>query len=129
MLYVAGSISTKTGRAPRRATQLAVEKNVYGVVITTSPGPIPSAIRIIGPQLPCASAVNGVQILSRISMPAKIANVPIHTTQNSGCGNGCFATGTARVGRGAGASAFLQLTDAARIATTSPAVRSFMLAL
>jgi len=39
------SISTKTGLPPRRATELAVEKNVYGVVITSSPGFISRAIR------------------------------------------------------------------------------------
>ena len=44
MLKVAGSMSTKTGRAPSRAMAPAVAKNVYGVVTTSSPGPIPRAI-------------------------------------------------------------------------------------
>ena len=37
-------MSTNTGRAPTREMQPAVAKNVYGVVITASPGPIPRAI-------------------------------------------------------------------------------------
>ena len=44
MLKVFGSISINTGCAPSRVMQPAVEKNVNGVVITESPGPIPSAI-------------------------------------------------------------------------------------
>ncbi len=40
-----GSISTKTGFAPTNAMELAVAKNVYGVVITSSPSLIPNAIR------------------------------------------------------------------------------------
>src|ERR1700743_348422 len=42
-LYVTGSISTNTGFAPTRAIDPAVAKNVNGVVITSSPAPIPSA--------------------------------------------------------------------------------------
>src|SRR5437016_8697225 len=38
-------MSTKTGVAPTRAIAPAVAKKVYGVVITSSPGPIFSAIR------------------------------------------------------------------------------------
>ena len=38
-------MSTKTGVAPRRAIAPTVAKNVYGVVITSSPGPMSSAIR------------------------------------------------------------------------------------
>src|SRR5579883_2345237 len=45
MLYVSGSMSTKTGRAPSRQIVLAVAKKVYGVVMTSSPGPIPRAIK------------------------------------------------------------------------------------
>ena len=41
----AGSMSTNTGVAPRRAIAPAVAKNVYGVVMTSSPGPMSSAIR------------------------------------------------------------------------------------
>jgi len=44
MLYVSGSMSTKTGFAPRRAIEPAVEKKVKGVVITSSPDPMSSAI-------------------------------------------------------------------------------------
>ncbi len=40
-------MSTKTGLAPVRAIDPAVAKKVYGVVITSSPGPIPSAISAI----------------------------------------------------------------------------------
>ena len=40
-------MSTKTGLAPVRAIAPAVAKNVYGVVITSSPGPMSSAIRQI----------------------------------------------------------------------------------
>ena len=40
-------MSTKTGLAPVRAMAPAVAKNVYGVVITSSPGPMSSAIRLI----------------------------------------------------------------------------------
>ena len=39
-------MSTKTGLAPVRAMAPAVAKKVYGVVITSSPGPMPSAIRL-----------------------------------------------------------------------------------
>src|SRR5712671_3044719 len=38
-------MSTKTGVAPTRAIAPTVAKNVYGVVITSSPGPMSSAIR------------------------------------------------------------------------------------
>jgi hypothetical protein len=37
-------MSTKTGVAPTRAMQPAVAKNVNGVVMTSSPWPMPSAI-------------------------------------------------------------------------------------
>ena len=46
-LKVTGSISTKTGLAPIRAMEPAVAKNVYGLVMTSSPEPIPSAISAI----------------------------------------------------------------------------------
>ena len=39
-----GSMSTNTGRAPSRWITPAVAKKVNGVVITSSPGPTPSAI-------------------------------------------------------------------------------------
>ena len=39
---VARSTSTNTGRAPRCTMTFAVEHQVYGVVITSSPGPTPS---------------------------------------------------------------------------------------
>ncbi|MNW47663.1 hypothetical protein D3C74_250030 [compost metagenome] len=42
-LYVNGSTSAKTGSAPTRLIASAVAKNVNGVVITSSPGPIPAA--------------------------------------------------------------------------------------
>ncbi len=45
MLNVTGSISTNTGMAPTRTMAPTVAKNVYGVVMTSSPGPMPSAIR------------------------------------------------------------------------------------
>ena len=45
MLNVSGRMSTNTGVAPTRAMHPAVAKNVNGVVITSSPGPIPSAIK------------------------------------------------------------------------------------
>jgi len=38
-----GSMSAKTGAAPRRAIASAVAKKVYAVVTTSSPGPMPSA--------------------------------------------------------------------------------------
>ena len=38
-------MSTKTGVAPRRAIAPAVAKKVYGVVMTSSPGPMFSAMR------------------------------------------------------------------------------------
>ena len=47
MLHVSGSISTNTGVAPSRTMTSAVATNVNGVVITSSPGPIPSAIRLM----------------------------------------------------------------------------------
>ena len=40
-LNVAGSMSTRTGRAPRRTTEPAVAKNEYVEVTTSSPGPMP----------------------------------------------------------------------------------------
>ena len=43
MLYVLGSMSAKTGVPPQYSTQLADAANVIGVVITSSPGPIPAA--------------------------------------------------------------------------------------
>ena len=44
MLNVVGSMSTYTGFAPRMAMVSAVATNVNGVVITSSPGPMPRAI-------------------------------------------------------------------------------------
>jgi len=41
MLYVLGSISTKTGVAPSRLITSAVATNVNGVVKIASPGPTP----------------------------------------------------------------------------------------
>ena len=38
-------MSTNKGTAPRRVIEETVEKNVKGVVMTASPGPIPSAIK------------------------------------------------------------------------------------
>ena len=43
-LKVAGSMSQNSGRAPARAMVPAVAKKVNGLVITASPGPIPSAM-------------------------------------------------------------------------------------
>ncbi len=43
MFIVDSSISTKTGLAPTSAIISAVEIQVYGTVITSSPGPIPKA--------------------------------------------------------------------------------------
>jgi hypothetical protein len=43
-LNVEGSMSQKNGRAPSRATTPAVAKNVNGVVMTSSPGPMSSAM-------------------------------------------------------------------------------------
>ena len=44
MLNVTGSMSTNRGVAPSRLTQPAVAKNEYVGVMTSSPGPMPSAI-------------------------------------------------------------------------------------
>ena len=43
-LYVVGSMSAKSGRAPRRATVPAVAKKLNAVVTTSSPGPTSSAM-------------------------------------------------------------------------------------
>ena len=43
MLSVSGSTSTNTGRAPRCTMTLAVDANVIGEVITSSPAPTPTA--------------------------------------------------------------------------------------
>ena len=45
MFWVSGSTSTKTGTAPTWVMTFAVATNVSGVVITSSPGPTPAAIR------------------------------------------------------------------------------------
>src|SRR5579864_6398829 len=45
ILKVSGSMSTKTGLAPSRETVPAVAKKEYAVVITSSPGPTPAAIK------------------------------------------------------------------------------------
>ena len=47
IINVSGSTSTKTGRAPTRATEPAVAKNENVGVMTSSPGPIPRAINDI----------------------------------------------------------------------------------
>ena len=44
-MYVPESMSTNAGVAPRRAMTPAVAKKEYGVVTTTSPTPISSAIK------------------------------------------------------------------------------------
>ena len=46
ILQVSGRTSTNTGVAPRREMQPAVAKNENVVVITSSPGPMPSVIRV-----------------------------------------------------------------------------------
>ena len=46
MLNVSGSMSTKTGLAPVRQMLPAVAKKVYGVVMTSARGPMPSVIRL-----------------------------------------------------------------------------------
>ena len=43
MFAVAGSTSAKTGVPPAYSTAFADERNVIGVVTTSSPGPIPAA--------------------------------------------------------------------------------------
>ena len=45
MFRVTGSMSAKTGVAPSRAITPAVAKKEYGVVTTSSPGPMSSAMR------------------------------------------------------------------------------------
>ncbi len=45
-LKVSGSMSTKTGLAPNRTMAPTVAKKVYGVVMTSSPGPISTAIKV-----------------------------------------------------------------------------------
>ena len=47
ILQVSASTSTKTGLAPNRAITSAVAAKLNGVVITSSPRPIPNAIRLI----------------------------------------------------------------------------------
>ena len=47
MLQVSGSTSTNTGVAPSSTIISAVATNVNGVVMTSSPGPMPSAISAI----------------------------------------------------------------------------------
>ena len=47
MLNVTGSMSTNTGVAPTLLIDSGVAKNVNGVVMTSSPGPIPSARKLI----------------------------------------------------------------------------------
>ena len=42
MFNVSGSTSTRTGRAPTCSITLTEAANVVGVVITSSPGPMPS---------------------------------------------------------------------------------------
>lgn len=50
-VYVAGSTSTNTGRAPARAMASAVLNHMNGTVMTSSPGPIPApAVRSRGCQ-------------------------------------------------------------------------------
>ena len=46
-LQVSGSMSAKTGVAPTRTTTSAVAAKVKAGVITSSPGPMPRAIRLI----------------------------------------------------------------------------------
>ena len=43
MFLVRGSMSTKIGVAPASQMASAVAKNVFDVVMTSSPGPMPSA--------------------------------------------------------------------------------------
>src|SRR3989344_7387187 len=45
MLYVSGFMSTNTGFAPVKIIAFAVAIKVKGVVITSSPGPIPAAVK------------------------------------------------------------------------------------
>src|SRR5271157_4395862 len=45
MLKVTGSMSTKTGFAPTRAMEPAVAMKLKGDVMTSSPGPMPAAIK------------------------------------------------------------------------------------
>ena len=47
MFIVSGSTSTSTGRAPVCSITATVAVNVTGVVITSSPGPIPPSTRAV----------------------------------------------------------------------------------
>lgn len=46
VISVSRSTSTKTGLAPSSVMRLMVETQVWEGVITSSPGPMPSAIRV-----------------------------------------------------------------------------------
>src|SRR5437667_9398083 len=52
MFSVSGSTSTSTGRAPTCSITLTEAQNVSGVVMTSSPGPIPSVANAV-----CSPAV------------------------------------------------------------------------
>jgi hypothetical protein len=57
-LQVTGSMSTKTGTAPSSTITSAVAMKVKGVVMTSSPRPMPSAIRAISsPSVPDATVM------------------------------------------------------------------------
>src|ERR1043166_3237435 len=58
MFRVSGSTSTRTGRAPTCSLTLTEAANVVGVVITSSPGPIPRVTRAV-----CRPAVRGGRLL------------------------------------------------------------------
>ncbi len=69
MFSVSGSMSTKTGVAPRRTNALAVEENVNDGMITSSPGPTPASSAVISsaPVHECVMSTVRVPVSSRIS--------------------------------------------------------------
>ena len=79
MLNVAGSMSTKTGVAPRCEIGSAVAMNVCAVVMTSSPGPTPHAcsarwradVPEATPTAPLAPSVRGEGGLERLDLLAE----------------------------------------------------------
>ena len=104
MLKVSGSMSTKTGFAFSRATSPADAKNVNGLVITSSPGPTPSAIRetrsaSVPDETPiaCAAPISSAKAFSKASLAGPITKRPVAKTSSTRRAISRFSSSSYRV--------------------------------
>ena len=114
-LKVSGSMSTKTGRPPRRETTPADAKKLNGLVMTSSPGPTPSAISAtksasVPEETPsaCRTPIRSANAFSNWVLTAPRMNRPDENTPSTPQAIARFSSSSYRVRsrRGTGWSGF-----------------------